>query len=168
MRGDDIPLPKRKSIRLKDYDYSNNGVYFVTICTHDRKCLFGDIVVGQGLCSCRLSQIGNIVVEEIDALLIRYPTITISNYVIMPNHIHLIIEIERQEQSPCPTIGDIICALKSITTKKSNLCDNIKGCKIWQFRYYDHIIRNEKEYQKIWEYVDTNPRLWEQDYLYTK
>ncbi len=113
-----MELQKRKLIRLKDYDYSQNGAYFLTICTHNRECLFGEIVVGQGLCSCRLSQIGNIVKEEVNALLIRYPNIIISNYVIMPNHMHMIIEIERQEQSPCPTIGDIICTLKSITTKK--------------------------------------------------
>ncbi len=66
-----MQLPKRKNIRLKDYDYSQNSAYFITICTHNRECLFGEIVVfvGQGLCSCRLSQIGNIVMEEIDALL---------------------------------------------------------------------------------------------------
>ncbi len=162
-----MELPKRKSIRLKDYDYSQNGAYFVTICTHNRECIFGEIVVGQGLCSCRLTQNGNIIGEEIDALLIRYPGIVISNYVIMPNHIHIIIQIERQEQSPCPTVGDVICTFKSITTKKSNLFDNVKGRKIWQFRYHDHIIRNEKEYLKIWQYIDTNPQKWEEDCYHT-
>ena len=156
-------LPQRKSIRLKGYDYSSNGAYFVTICTYNRECLLGDIVVGQGLCSCRLSQIGNIIGEEIDALFIRYPNIIISNFIIMPNHIHMIIHIERQEQSPCPTVADVICTFKSITTKKSNLLDNITGRKIWQFRYHDHIIRNEKEYQKIQEYIDTNPQKWADD-----
>ncbi len=163
-----MELPKRKQIRLQKYDYSQNGAYFVTICTHNRKCLLGEIVVGQGLCSCRLSPIGNIVREEIDGLLIRYPGITISNFIIMPNHVHMIIEIERQEQSPCPTIGDVICTFKSITTKNTNLFDNVKGRKIWQFRYHDHIIRNENEYQKIWNYIDNNPLLWEKDLYYLK
>ncbi len=160
-----MDLPKRKTIRLEGYDYSSNGAYFVTICTHKRECMLGKIV-GQGLCSCRLSPVGNIIREEIDGLLTRYPSIIISNFIIMPNHIHMIIEIQRQEQSPCPTIGDIICTFKSITTKKSNLFDNVKGRKIWQSRYYDHIIRNENEYQKIWNYIHNNPLSWEQDSLY--
>ncbi len=93
MCGDKMELPKRKNIRLKDYDYSQNAAYFVTICTQNRECLLGEIVVGQGLCSCRLSPIGNIVEEEINALPIRYTGITISNFIVMPNHIHMIMEI---------------------------------------------------------------------------
>ena len=74
----------------------------------------------------------------------------------------------RQEQSPCPTIGDIICAFKSITTKMCNKKDNnTNGRKIWQFRFHDHIIRNEAEYQKIWEYIDTNPLKWQNDCYYS-
>ncbi len=163
-----MELPKRKSIRLKDYNYSQNGAYFITICAHNREYLFGEIVVGQGLCSCRLSQIGNIVREEINALLLRYPNIKISNYVIMPNHIHMIIHIKRQEQSPCPTIGDVICTLKSITRKRSNLINNLLERKIWQSRYHDHIIRNERECKKICEYINTNPQKWAEDCYYTK
>ena len=102
----------------------------------------------------------------------------------MTNHIHMIISIsgergfyrqyelsrklssERQEQSPCPTIGNIICSLKSITTKKANKQHNTSGRKIWQFRFHDHIIRNEQEYQKISHYIDTNPQTWENDCFY--
>ena len=192
-----MKLPKRKNIRLKDYDYSQNGVYFITICTQDRRNLFGsiDVDVGQGLCSCRLTDIGNIVENEIVNLSKRFQEININKYIIMPNHIHMIVVLARegrqqngrQEQSPCPTnpnpnpntntntntntnpaaaIGDIICAFKSITTKQANKYDGIKGRKIWQFRYHDHIIRNEDDYLRIWQYIDENPTKWAKDRYY--
>jgi REP element-mobilizing transposase RayT len=112
----------------------------------------------------------------------------------MPNHIHIILMIERQEQwqgqkrqgqSPCPkkttttttaatttmtttttTMGDIIGALKSISTKRANLAENKPGRKIWQFRFYDHIIHNEQDYFRIAEYIENNPATWEQDRFY--
>ena len=138
--------------------------------------LFGEIegVVGQGLCSCRLTPIGEIIEREWYSLAERYPHITFDNFVVMPNHIHAIISINwdseiRQEQSPCPThptIGDIICAYKSITTKLCNKNDNITGRKIWHFRFHDHIIRNQDEYQLIWQYIDENPVRWKEDRYY--
>ncbi len=112
-----MELPKRKPIRLKDFDYAQSGAYFVTICSLNRECILGEIIVGQGLCS-------------------------------------------------CPTVGDVICSFKSITTKKSNLFDDVKGRGIWQFRYHDHIIRDEQECQKILEYIETNPQKWEEDRYY--
>lgn len=155
-----------KSIRLKNYDYSLNGSYFITICSYNKNCIFGKIV-GQGLCSCRLTKIGMIIDDEIKSLEKRYDCIKIDNYIVMPNHIHMIISIERQEQSPCPTIGDIICTLKSITTKKSNVMDNAKGRKIWQTSYYDHIIRNQKEYEDVWSYIEYNVAKWNEDKYFT-
>ncbi len=102
----------------------------------------------------------------------------------MPNHVHLLISIvgERQEQSPCPTtndggdniinlhptIGDIICVLKSISTKKANQMDETKSRKIWQFRFHDHVIRNHKSYLEIWQYIDTNEAKWKEDKFYIK
>lgn len=155
-----------KSIRLKNYDYSLNGSYFITICSYNKNCIFGK-VVGQGLCSCRLTKIGMIIDDEIKNLEKRYDCIKIDNYIVMPNHIHIIISLERQEQSPCPTIGDIICTLKSITTKKSNVMDNAKGRKIWQTSYYDHIIRNQKEYEDVWSYIEYNVAKWNEDKYFT-
>ena len=168
-------LPVRKRIRLEGYDYSSNGAYFITICTQKRLHLFGE--VGKGLCSCRLScrltPIGEIIEREWYSLTERYPNIAFDNFVVMPNHIHAIISINldleaRQEQSPCPTIGDIICAYKSITTKLCNKNDNITGRKIWHFRFHDHIIRNQYEYQRIWQYINENPAKWAEDRYYTE
>ncbi|MFI3226690.1 MAG: transposase [Clostridia bacterium] len=121
-----MELPSRKNIRLENYDYGQNGAYFVTICTykgiHNLSVIERTNNVGQGLCSCRLTTVGRIVQTEIENLNTRFPNINIDNYVIMPNHIHLILSIveERQEQSPCPTMCDVICALKSLSTKSAN------------------------------------------------
>ena len=144
-------LPKRKRIRLKGYDYSQNGAYFITICTENRMKLFGEIEsvgVGQGLCSCRLTPIGHIIEREWYALTDRYPHITLCDFVVMPNHVHGIVRIDngkwqrqdqeqqeqgRQEQSPCPTnptLGDIVCTYKSIATKLCNQMDAVVGRKI--------------------------------------
>ncbi|MEG0090804.1 MAG: transposase, partial [Oscillospiraceae bacterium] len=115
----------------------------------------------------RLSHIGRIVQDEIQNITNRYVGVKIDKYVIMPNHIHLIILLERQEQSPCPTIGDIVCVIKSISTKNANKIEHKTGRKIWQFRFHDHIIRTQAEYQKIWQYIDTNPSKWQEDCFYT-
>ena len=118
-------LPKRKKIRLDGYDYSQSGAYFVTICTKDRQELLSDICRGGAL----LRPIGEISETVINNLSERF-SINIDKYVIMPNHIHIIITIQRAEQSPAPTIADIICAFKSITTKLANKLDYIPGRQI--------------------------------------
>lgn len=153
---------QRKQIRLKNYNYSDSGAYFVTICTQNRKQILSKICRG----GVELLPNGYICENQIKALQIRY-NIKINKYIIMPNHIHLIIIIEnREEQSPSPTLSDIICAFKSITTKAANKNDNISGRQIWQRSFYKHIIRNEKDYEEIWNYIDTNPLKWETDKFY--
>ena len=164
-----VELPKRKPTRLKNYDYSGDGAYFITICTHNRKKLFSNIV-GQGLAPAeiQLSKFGEIANTEILALENRYNNIKIDKYVIMPNHIHAIIIINRGAAgaSPCPTLSDIICSFKSITTRK---CRFLKpNQRIWQTSFHDHIIRDEKDYLKIFNYIDTNPQRWNKDCFYTE
>lgn len=160
-------LPKRKPTRLKDYDYSSNGAYFITICTHNRKNLFSKIV-GQGLAPAEdeLYPFGKIAVQELWNLEKRYKTVKIDKYVIMPNHIHAIITIENKTAgaSPCPTLSDVVCTFKSITTRKCHMLD--ANIKIWQTSFHDHIIRDEKDYLKIWNYIDTNPQKWSDDCFY--
>ena len=161
-------LPVRKRIRLKDYDYSQPGYYFITICTHKRQNIFGDIV-GQGLCSCRLSTAGEIARTELHNLEARYENIKIDKYIIMPNHVHVILRItERREQSPRPTVADVVCAYKSITTNVYNRSLGTSGQALWQPRFHDHVIRDEQDYQRIWEYIDENPARWMHDCYYTK
>ena len=142
-----MELPKRKSTRLKGYDYSQNGAYFITICTNDRKCILSNIV-GQGLAPAGiiLSQYGRVAKEQLLDLENRYKTIKIDKYVIMPNHIHIIVILDNTAgASPCPTISDVICSFKSLTTRMCNKSNN-KSQKIFQISFHDHIIRGGKDY----------------------
>lgn len=157
-----MELPRRKPIRLEQYDYSSNGSYFVTICTRERFEVLS-VIEGDGECaSLTLLPIGTIVEMEILRLKARFG-VTVAKYVIMPNHVHMIIKIYRAEQSPAPTISGIICSLKSITTKTVNRRDNMAGQIIWQRSFYDHIIRDKSEYERIWHYIDSNPQNWNED-----
>ena len=160
--------PKRKTIRLKEYDYSQNGYYFITLCTYERKRILSDISRRGGVL---LRPCGRIAEEEIIALTERYG-IEIDQYVIMPDHIHLILRIKnpeiRAEQSPAPTVlkqdkpsvKDMMCAFKSLTTKRVNKHDNCQGRKLWQRSYFEHIIRNEDDYLETKNYIIENPRRW--------
>lgn len=153
---------ERKNIRLKEYDYGRNGAYFITICTKDKKKIFGEIV---GATSGRpvkmvLSKYGQIVDNVILDIPNYYENIFVDKYVIMPNHIHLIIFIKNQGRAMhAPTISKVIQQMKGIVTKQV-------GYLIWQKLYYDHVIRNEHDYQQIWQYIDNNPLKWELDKYY--
>ena len=158
-----MELPKRKSIRLKGYDYSSNGAYFVTICTHNRACLFeGDDSVSSRM----IDDVWNKTIHQ-------YSNIHCLKYVIMPNHFHAIVAIGRSDMESAPTISEIIQSFKRYSTieyiklVKQNLLPPFDKC-IWQRSFHDHIIRNEREYQKIWEYIDTNPLMWDPDCYHTK
>ncbi len=157
----------RKPTRLKDYDYSQNGYYFVTICAHNRKEIFSTIV-GQGLAPAevKLSALGKLANGELHKLENRYQHIKIEKYVIMPNHIHAIIIIANNAAgaSPCPTLSDVICTFKSIVTRQYHKIN--PNQKIWQTSFHDHIIRGEKDYLEIWNYIDVNPQKWEEDCFY--
>ena len=162
-------FPKRKPTRLKNYDYSSNGYYFVTICSHNRKNIFSKIV-GQGLAPAEteLLPYGVVVQEQLLALEKRFDGVRIDNYVIMPNHIHAIVVISKNTAgaSPCPTLSDIICAFKSLTTR---MCKSVCPIeKLFQNSFHDHIIRGEKDYEKIWEYVEFNALKWQEDCFYNE
>ena len=153
-----MDLPKRKQNRLSCFDYSSNGAYTITICTKDKAKILSEICRGGVL----LRPTGKIIENEILELEKRY-NVVIDTYCIMPNHIHMILFINnfsREEQSPSPTISDVVCAFKSITTKKINAFENIKGRQIWQRSFFDHIIRNEQDLFYERRYIDENPVRW--------
>ena len=161
-------LPKRKQIRLQTYDYSSTGVYFVTICTAEKRCILSEILpVGEGLAppETKLSAIGKIVEEQILSLPLRYSTVTIDKYVIMPNHVHLLISLQGGEisggASPSPTVMDVMRVIKSKSTRECSAKYKIKP--LWQRSYYEHVVRNEDDYREIWSYIDTNPARWADD-----
>ena len=159
-----MELPKRKPTRLKRFDYSSNGAYFITICTHHKQKILCDIV-GEGLCalpSIKPSPIGKTVDTAINYININYNDISIDKYVIMPNHIHLIVTIlSGGDGTPPLQLYDIIGRFKSFTTKHYKHT-------LWQRSFHDHVIRGEKDYLKIWEYIDTNPQKWTSDCFYVE
>lgn len=158
-----MDLPKRKPTRLKGYDYSTPGAYFITVCVKDKKQLLGKIVGDDAhiVPKNQLSTYGFICDKYINNINIKYENVLVDKYVIMPNHIHLIIFLygTMRASSPTKNIEDIIRSLKILVTKEI-------GVSIWQRSYHDHIIRGEKDYQKIWEYIDTNAAKWEEDCFY--
>lgn len=171
-----IDLPERKSIRLKNYDYSQNGLYFLTVCTYDKANLFGQIVgaihESPALTyQINLNENGIILKSFIKQLSLRYSELKVDKYIIMPNHVHLILEINNERaihESPLQRrslISKSIGYLKINVSKKINAL-NGKDIVIWQRSYHDHIIRNEKEYQKVWQYIDENPLKWNEDKYY--
>ena len=164
-------LPVRKHPRLNNYDYSAVGAYFITICTDKRRCILSRIV-GRGLApaenyTVELTSFGKIAEKQLLSLRERYPHLVIDRYVIMPNHIHIVLGLNNEAAgaSPRPTIMDIVCAYKSLTTiecRKHGFDE-----KLFQTSFFEHIIRNEKDYDEIIKYIGENPYYWHQDKLYT-
>jgi putative transposase len=163
-----LDLPKRKLQRLRNYDYSQNGAYFVTICTHKRLCLFGQIK-DKMLC---LNDAGQMVFNRFNEIPQFYSGIEIDQFIVMPNHLHAILMINHsgttQGSFPTMALPGYIQRFKSLTTRL--YIEGVKnGCyppfdkKLWQKSYYDHIIRSEKQYQKVSEYIQTNPLKWQED-----
>ena len=165
-------LPKRKHPRLDHYDYSGAGAYFVTICTQNRRCVLSHIV-GRGLAPAEANGIeytalGTIAEEQLLLLEDRYPSLSIDKYVIMPNHIHaiLILAGDTAGASPRPTVMDIVCAYKSLTTRE---CKRLgQTGKLFQTSFYEHVIRCREDYEETVRYICENPMRWYYDELYTE
>jgi putative transposase len=203
----------RHSVRLRGYDYSRSGAYFITVCTHDRECLFGEIVNGT-MC---LSEFGNVVAEEWTRSREIRREIELDEWALMPNHVHGIVVITadlvgpRSEQTEVGThgraslrtaahnlgraflrnaVGDggraslgngledaglvplrrkprslssFVAGFKSATTRRINNLRDSPGARVWQGRFYEHIIRNDPDLERIRAYVCENPTRWESD-----
>lgn len=158
-RGIDMELFERKPNRIAEYDYSLNGAYFVTICTENRSKTLSSIV-GDG--SPVPKPTGLIAEKMIRQLPNKYPTVTVDKYIIMPDHIHLLLQIDCDigTGNPSPTLGNIIGWYKYQVTKQTNSSLGTPGHKVFQRSYYDHVIRNQQDYNEVWEYIDNNPRKW--------
>ncbi|MBB6214042.1 REP element-mobilizing transposase RayT [Anaerosolibacter carboniphilus] len=154
----------RKNVRLKNYDYSQAGYYFITICVKDKRCMLWEDNVEAPSGRPNLSNIGTIVAAGIENITRIYENVMIDKYAIMPNHIHMIIVLRGKEDRRAmhaPTISRIINQFKGFVTKQI-------GYSIWQKLFYDHVIRNEQEYQNICPYIETNPLKWMEDCYYSK
>ena len=159
----DAPLPKRKSIRLRGYDYAAPNWYFVTICVDRRRAIFGTVVETQ----VALSRAGRIVANTWNRLPEFYP-VALENFVIMPNHLHGIVVIE--DVSPSseippprrPALSEIIRGFKSMSAREINRAAR-KPRAVWQRGFYEHVIRDDSDLARIREYIDDNPIAWAND-----
>ena len=159
-------LPQRRSIRLSDYDYSGSGVYFITICAHERRCLFGAVIAE----TVRLSPLGRVVEAEwLRSSEIRRE-IELDSYVVMPNHLHGIVAIDQsvhidalKPRSRRRSLGSFVNAVKATTTRRINEMRATPGAAVWQRNYYEHIVRSEDELNRIREYIAINPAKWAAD-----
>ena len=171
-------LQKRKALRYKEFDYNSIGVYFITICTKNRQCMLSKIV-GTGVLDCpqiKLTNYGKIADIYIQQLNNFYDYLSIESYIIMPNHIHFLLFIQKERQTfengqsrtPVPTNIERANSLISqfISTFK-RFCNKEYGENIWQARFYDHIIRNHKDFENHLKYIYENPIQWYFDELYS-
>ena len=166
---------QRKPNRLTQYNYNRNGAYFITICIQNKRCILSKIIKNNISTQNKLTTYGKIVDDIINIVPSRFNA-RIINYIIMPNHIHLLIfvnnpinpdwtirELSLQQHS---IISNIVGYIKMNSTKKIHTINPNE--KIWQRSFHNHIIRNEKQYQKIWSYIEGNPFNWTDDCFYTK
>ena len=167
-----MDLPNRKTVRLADFDYSKAGVYFITICTHEKEMLFGNVAGSEMFSESKviLSEIGKMADQEIHNIEKHYDNVKIDHYVIMPNHIHLLIRIT-ERINPFPTargdIPNIIGKFKAAVSRSVGKAFMPSGReKLWQNSFYDHIIRDEWDYREKWDYISNNPARWSEDRLY--
>ncbi|MDD5773679.1 MAG: hypothetical protein PHX78_09480 [bacterium] len=171
-------IHRRRSIRLKNYDYSQGGAYFVTICTNGKECFFGNIIENKLV----LNEAGEMVNEWFIKIQQKFLNVKIDEFIIMPNHFHCIICIVGADPCVCPNdtgenikgehmgspLPRIIQWFKTMTT--NSYLKNIElnkwqpfDRKLWQRNYYEHIIRNEKELNRVREYIINNPVEWNYD-----
>ena len=175
----------RHSTRLKEYDYSSKGLYFITVCAQDKKCMFGKIINGDMY----LNEAGRMIQKWYLKTSAKFPDIECMEYIIMPNHFHCIWHNVRADpcvcpnasnnNTPCGILGEhmgsplhrVIQWFKTMTTNEyiRNINNNQWipfNKRLWQRNYYEHIIRNQHSYEEISDYIITNPLRWEKDQLF--
>jgi putative transposase len=148
----------RQSIRLNGYDYSTSGAYFITICTHEREYLFGDIVNEM----MEFNIFGNIARWHWQQLTQHHPNIIMDESILMPNHLHGIIVLESSTDFK-KSISGIIRGFKTFSAKAINKERGLCGIPVWQRNYFDRIIRNELELDRVRQYIINNPQDWDAD-----
>ncbi|MGM9804059.1 MAG: transposase [Muribaculaceae bacterium] len=156
----------RKSIRYRRYNYANSGIYFITICAADMKCLFGKVANGVMI----KNHLGIIVEEEWKKTAeVRSGSVVLHEHVVMPNHFHALVEIVNPNfgmiadkvdfVSPSMNLGSIVRGFKSSVSRRARFA-------VWQRNYYDHIVRRREEYHEIRKYIRNNPMNWAKDELF--
>lgn len=170
----------RQSIRLQNYDYTQPGAYFVTVCATQRECLFGEVLNGV----MRPNAIGDLVIQTWHSLPQRFANVKLDEFVVMPNHVHGVVCIGEMANKSCrdacedaasnaPTaaqsdpvqksLADVVRAFKSISAIAGNRLLQRQGQPLWQRNYYERIIRNDEELNRVREYIINNPAHWDYD-----
>ena len=163
-------MKKRKNIRLTGWDYSSKRAYHVTLCSRNRSCDFGSIIADEdGIFPgespqrdrVELTDIGSLVEESLHDACDMFPDVHVSNYVIMPNHVHVLLWLEDDGKT---SLGTFVGKVKAGATKAVH--EIYPGKSVWQRGYHDHIIRGDSDFQKVWEYIENNPGKWIEDEYY--
>ncbi len=172
IKMEEIKTKNRKTTRLQGADYNRACVFFLTICTKDRRCILSRIV-GTGVLdgpNIELSKYGKIADKYINQLNNFYDDISVESYVIMPNHIHIMLFVKAREngpsRTPVPASQNTIVARFLSTFKR--FCNKEIGVNMWQYRSSDHIIRNRQDYEEHLRYISENPMRWKFDKLYSE
>ena len=154
-----MEIPDRKSSRIREYDYSASGAYFITVCTENRAKILSKITGIPGEMpdsGVELLQYGMIAEKYIRQMDDFYDHLSVDKYVIMPDHIHLLITLHDVPGSE----KDRLSAIARFVGSFKRFCNKEYGRNIWQGRFYDHVIRNQDDYNEVWKYIDNNPTKW--------
>ena len=166
-------LPVRKHIRLKYFDYSSAGAYFVTFCVKNNECLLGEVAAFKTV----LNKNGLILKQTTEKIVDRFPGVQIDELVIMPNHVHMILLIDSEGAKDIPLtkyerrkmlVPLILGYIKTNSAKEINLLREMTGEPVWQKNYYEHVIKNEEAYLELKKYIRDNPLQWELRGVITK
>jgi len=154
-------MKKRKALRMKGFDYSSNGIYFITISVKGNQSLLGEVVDGAMV----LNDIGLIAQKWWKWLESHYEYVYLHDFVVMPNHFHGMLQIKRDLaiDIKVKTLGSLIGAFKTVSTKEINQLNDSLGERFWHRNYYEYVIRNEKAYKNISKYIKRNPENWKKD-----
>ncbi len=167
-------LPRRKPMRLTGWDYSGQGMYFLTLCTKGKRPLFGRVVGGGVLDAPRtvLSPAGETLERQLRSMADSYQHVVLKKYVIMPNHLHLLVRLtglpHGPSGTPAPTGGRANEAVPALVSALKRFTDRACGLSLFQRGYHDHIVRDEADFLRVWTYLDENPAKWAEDTYYVK
>ncbi len=153
---------QRKSLRLKQYDYRQDGAYFVTVCVSNRDCILGRVVNDQ----MRLNSLGQTVADSLIWLARQYPYVELDECVVMPNHVHAILVLTGGSQNApgrIKTLGSLVAAFKSRSASSINTVRTTRGVRVWQRGFYEHVVRDETDLERIRSYIRDNPAGWASD-----
>ena len=172
---DNEKRPRRRSVRLAEYDYAQIGAYFITVCVQGPKCLLGNVIVDRA----ELNPLGAAVEACWRSIPDHFQHVELDECVVMPNHVHGIVAIVSESRGTsrrpaaegygAPIAGSlatIVRSFKSASTKRVNEHRGTPGARFWQRSFYEHVIRNDDDLANIREYIDSNPARWEMDQLH--